>query len=58
MQGAFSFGALVGFERSTVLQHPKYVYEKLQVCKRNSTVFADDRGEMSTAHRMIADLLR
>lgn len=28
--GAFSFGALVGFERSTVLQHPKYVYEKLQ----------------------------
>ena len=30
-QGAFSFGALIGFERSTVLQHPKYVYEKLQV---------------------------
>lgn len=33
LQGAFSFGALVGFERSTVLQHPKYVYEKLQVCQ-------------------------
>lgn len=29
-QGTFSFGALVGFERSTVLQHPRAVYQRVQ----------------------------
>lgn len=39
LQGTFSFGALIGFERSTVLQHPKRVYELLQVrCACKSAV--------------------